>query len=260
VQRVALAGCKHPHGLLIDPPRKVAYVACDRNATLLTLDLKRMRISGRARVGASPDVLAFDSSLRRLYVAAESGEVALFAAGPRGLTRLGLQFLAPRAHTVAVDPRSHLVYFPLETGTAGHPELLVMAPTRADTTSPPAGGAEQTGGAVPPPAQPGAWKQLGASVTAGPGTPVHFYRTAQDPRALGFVVTSASPNAISVEWTSYCEFSSDDDETLDDHGTVTGVHSVTGYPSTFPAATLCYVSVSARPSGTATVTAAIFAT
>jgi DNA-binding beta-propeller fold protein YncE len=111
VRRVALAGCQHPHGLLIDTPRRVAYVACDGNATLLALDLRRMEVTGKAAVGGSPDVLAFDTSLRRLYVAAESGEVAVFAAGTRGLTKLGQQFLAPRAHTVAVDSRTHLVYF-----------------------------------------------------------------------------------------------------------------------------------------------------
>ena len=37
--------------------------------------------------------------------------------------------LAPRAHTVAVDPRTHLVYFPLESGASGKPELLIMKPS-----------------------------------------------------------------------------------------------------------------------------------
>lgn len=259
VRRVALAGCEHPHGLLIDTPRKAAYVACDENATLLTLDLKRMKVTGSTSVGGSPDVLAFDASLRRLYVAAESGEVAVFAAGGRGLTKLGQQFLAPRAHTVAVDSRTHLVYFPLETSSGGHPELLIMAPA-GKVAAPPAGKTEQTGAAVTPPAHPGAWRQIGPSVMSDPGKPIHFYRTVEDPEALGTVVTSPSPNTISVVWSSYCEFSSDDDKTLEDQGTVTGVHSVTAYPLTFPGATLCYVWVSADAAGTATVTGAVFAT
>ena len=73
-------------------------------------------------------MLAFDTSLRRLYVSAESGEVAVFAEHAHGLTKLGQAFLAPEAHTVAVDPRTHLVYFPLQSGSAGKPELLIMAP------------------------------------------------------------------------------------------------------------------------------------
>ena len=38
----------------------------------------------------------------------------MFAETAHGLRKLGLAMLAPRAHTVAVDPRTHLVYFPLE--------------------------------------------------------------------------------------------------------------------------------------------------
>jgi DNA-binding beta-propeller fold protein YncE len=129
VRRVKLPNC-YAHGLLVDSPRRLAFVACEQTGTLLTLDLRHMNVTGEAGVGASPDVLAFDSSLRRLYVAAESGEVAVFAENAHGLKKLGLAFLAPRAHTVAVDPRTHLVYFPLESGSSGRPELLIMRPSR----------------------------------------------------------------------------------------------------------------------------------
>ncbi|HEY9456676.1 MAG TPA: hypothetical protein VIQ56_02125 [Gaiella sp.] len=130
VRRVAVPGCDHPHGLYVDAPRRLAFVACDGNARLVTLELRRgVRPTGRVHaVGASPDVLAFDPRLRRLYVAAESGEVAVFAERARGLRKLGQAMLADEAHTVAVDPRTHLVYFPLERGSDGRPELRVMAP------------------------------------------------------------------------------------------------------------------------------------
>ena len=132
VRRVALPGCDHPHGLYVDAPRRLAFVACDGNARLVTLDLRRgFRPAGPVQsVGTSPDVLAFDPRLRRLYVAAESGEVAVFAERARGLRKLGQAMLADEAHTVAVDPRTHLVYFPLERGSDGGPELRVMAPVR----------------------------------------------------------------------------------------------------------------------------------
>ena len=130
VRRVAVPGCNHPHSLLIDAQRRLAFVACDGNAMLLTLDLKRLAVTGTASVGGSPDVLAFDTSLHRLYVSAESGVVAVFAEGNRGLTKLGQALLAPEAHTVAVDSRTHLVYFPLQSGSTGGAQLLVMAPSR----------------------------------------------------------------------------------------------------------------------------------
>jgi DNA-binding beta-propeller fold protein YncE len=128
IRRVALPGCSHDHGLLVDAPRRLAFVACDGNARLLTLDLRTMKVTGNASVGSSPDVLAFDESLRRLYVAAESGDVAVFAERGHGLVKLGQAPLAPSAHTVAVDPRTHLVYFPLESGSNGTPQLLIMKP------------------------------------------------------------------------------------------------------------------------------------
>jgi len=128
VRRVPLPGCDHDHGLYVDSPRRLAFVACDGNARLLTLDLRRMKVTGTAGVGGSPDVLAFDTSLRRLYVAAETGIVAVFAETAHGLRKLGQAPLASNAHTVAVDPRTHLVYFPLQSGSNGRPQLLIMKP------------------------------------------------------------------------------------------------------------------------------------
>ena len=130
VRRLGLRGCDHDHGLYVDAPRRLAFVACDGNARLLTVDLRRMEVVAAASVGASPDVLAFDTSLRRLYVAAESGEVAVFAERGRRLAKLGQATVAPEAHTVAVDPRTHLVYFPLQNGGSGRPVLRIMAPVR----------------------------------------------------------------------------------------------------------------------------------
>jgi DNA-binding beta-propeller fold protein YncE len=128
VRRLALEGCASPHGLLVDSSRRLAFIACDANARLLTLDLRSMKVTGNDSVGDTPDVLAFDSSLHRLYVSAESGIVAAFAEHAHSLTKLGQAMLAPHAHTVAVDPRTHLVYFPLESGSSGKPQLLIMAP------------------------------------------------------------------------------------------------------------------------------------
>ena len=129
IRRIPMPGCASDHGLYVDSPRRLAFVACDQNATLLTLDLRTMTVTGHASVGDTPDVLAFDTSLRRLYVSAESGEVAVFAETAHGLRKLGQAFLATEAHTVAVDPRTHLVYFPLQSGSTGRPQLLIMKPS-----------------------------------------------------------------------------------------------------------------------------------
>jgi DNA-binding beta-propeller fold protein YncE len=85
-----------------------------------------MKILATYQVGDDPDVLAFDLGLNRLYVSAESGSVSVFQETHRNLHLLG-QFEMPHAHTVAVDPKSHLVYFPLEN-VGGHPILRIMRP------------------------------------------------------------------------------------------------------------------------------------
>jgi DNA-binding beta-propeller fold protein YncE len=128
VRRVHVPNCVDDHSLLVDAAQRLAFVTCDGNARLLTLDLATMRFTGTFTVGDSPDVLAFDPALERLYVAAESGVVSVFAEQGRSVRPLGTAFLAPAAHTVAVDPRTHLVYFPLQAGPAGKPQLLIMKP------------------------------------------------------------------------------------------------------------------------------------
>jgi DNA-binding beta-propeller fold protein YncE len=128
VRRIHLTGCDSSHSLLIDSPRRIAFVTCEGNARLLTVDLRTMKTTGMFMTGSSPDVLAFDQGLRRLYVSSESGTVGVYAESGSSVKPLGLAFLASGAHTVAVDQRTHLVYFPLERGSRGGPELLIMKP------------------------------------------------------------------------------------------------------------------------------------
>jgi DNA-binding beta-propeller fold protein YncE len=122
----ALPGCEHDHGLNIDVPDRLAFIACDGNAKLLTFDLKTMRQTAIDSVGKDPDVLCFDAKLKRLYVASESGVVAVFEEKDGKLVKLGQAFLAYEAHSVAVG-RQDRVYFPLED-VNGRPVLRVMAP------------------------------------------------------------------------------------------------------------------------------------
>jgi DNA-binding beta-propeller fold protein YncE len=128
IKRVDVPRCSNDHGLLVDSAHRLAFVTCDANARLLTLNLRTMRFTGTFEVGSSPDVLAFDASKRRLYVSAESGVVAVFSETAVSARPLGRSFLAAEAHTVAVDQATHLVYFPLQSGSTGRPQLLVMKP------------------------------------------------------------------------------------------------------------------------------------
>ena len=58
IRRVALPGCDHTHGLLVDAPRRLAFVACDGNARS-SRSTSGHEVTGRPR-RLGPDVLAFD--------------------------------------------------------------------------------------------------------------------------------------------------------------------------------------------------------
>jgi len=127
-QRLDLPGCQSAHGFYVDAPSRRAFVTCEGNAALVVVDLNAARILATDSVGDVPDVLAFDAGRQRLYVASESGVVAVFDTSGNSLKKLGQVFFFFFAHTVAVDPQTHRVYFPLEN-IGGRPVLRVFEPT-----------------------------------------------------------------------------------------------------------------------------------
>jgi DNA-binding beta-propeller fold protein YncE len=127
IDRIPLPGIMNPHGISIDPAGRKAFVAGEENHSLAMVDLKTMKILSTYQVGEDPDVLAYDPDLKRLYVSAESGTVTIFQNQGESLALLG-SLEMPHAHTVSVDPKTHLVYFPLEN-VGGRPILRIMQPT-----------------------------------------------------------------------------------------------------------------------------------
>jgi DNA-binding beta-propeller fold protein YncE len=113
VDRVPVPRIEHPHGFLVDADRRFIYVTGEGNGRVGVLDLRTNRMAHTYPVGDEPDVLAMDPKRRRLFVAAESGVISAFDVRGDSLVPLP-RYTAPHAHSVAVDPGSHLVYVPLE--------------------------------------------------------------------------------------------------------------------------------------------------
>jgi DNA-binding beta-propeller fold protein YncE len=128
IGRYDLKGCSEPHGLLIDSEHRLAFVACEENAKLAVFDLESKSMTAIHTVGADPDVLAFDKGFARLYVSSESGVISVFDERGRNLEKAGEGSLAPNAHSVAVDSRTHRVYFPLQN-VGGKPTLRITLPS-----------------------------------------------------------------------------------------------------------------------------------
>ena len=126
--RHPLAGCDHPHGLIVAPKGGTGYIACDGNDRLMTVDLASGRVLDNEPVAHDPDVLAIDPAANRLYVAGESGDLSTYdIASPDRPLSLGDVHVGTDAHTVAVDPVSHRLYFAL-ADLDGRAVLRVLVP------------------------------------------------------------------------------------------------------------------------------------
>ena len=123
-----IAGCQDAYGLLIDGKNRFAFAACEGNATLAMFDLTAKKLLAVYPVGDGPDVLAFDTDLKRLYVSAESGVITILDEKKNALETVGRGFYIAKAHTVAVDSTTHRVYLPLEN-LDGKPVLRIVVPS-----------------------------------------------------------------------------------------------------------------------------------
>jgi len=127
VRRIDLPGAAGNHGLYIDAPARLAFVACEGNDKLLVLDLVSRKVLTTFDVAKDPDVLAFDPALGWLYVAGESGQVSLFKVQGKTVSTLATAWFGSNAHVVAVDPATHEAFFPLKP-PRGTPMLRITRP------------------------------------------------------------------------------------------------------------------------------------
>jgi YVTN family beta-propeller protein len=135
---LALPGCSGAHGLRLHPDGKSAFVACEGNSKIARVDLDGAHTLDVAASGADPDVLAIDPGLGWLYVASESGDLVVFDIMKPGLVAKSTEHPGNASHSVAVDPATHRVFFPLIAGAKGTPVLRIMRPTfRTAPSSPP---------------------------------------------------------------------------------------------------------------------------
>jgi hypothetical protein len=125
---IGVPGCSGAHGLRLHPDGQSAFIACEGNDNLARVDLASQAVT-IAPTGSGPDVLGIDAGLGWLYVAAESGDLTVFDITKPGIVLVGHERPGDNAHTVAVDPTTHRVFFPLPAGSDGTPVLRIMRPS-----------------------------------------------------------------------------------------------------------------------------------
>jgi DNA-binding beta-propeller fold protein YncE len=125
---IEVPGCDGAHGLRLHPDGQSALIACEDNDKLARVGLEGAHDVAIGDTGSGPDVLAIDAGLGWLYVAAESGDLTVFDLNAAGVSKIDDESPGAGSHTVAVDPATHRVYFPLANGPGGKPALRIMRP------------------------------------------------------------------------------------------------------------------------------------
>jgi DNA-binding beta-propeller fold protein YncE len=125
---IGVPGCDGAHGLRLHPDGKSAFIACEGNNVLARVDLDGTHAVTMAATGEGADVLSIDPASGWLYVAAESGDLTVFDINQPGTVLVGHDRPGDNAHTVAADPASHRVFFPLPKGVGATPVLRIMRP------------------------------------------------------------------------------------------------------------------------------------
>src|SRR5579859_3773870 len=106
-----LLGCEAPTGMAIDETHRRLFIGCGANAVLAVFDLDQHRVVATVPIGKSPDAVAFDPALRRIYTTGKSGVLAVIQQDePNSYTVLDNVHLHYGAHTLTVDRRTHAVY------------------------------------------------------------------------------------------------------------------------------------------------------
>jgi DNA-binding beta-propeller fold protein YncE len=111
--RYPVGRCKGNHGMSLDPEHHRAFLACEENNLMTVFDLDKHTPIAFLPLADGPDVIKFDSSLGRIYVACYSGAISVFHQDDPDHYRKLEDFRVQRAvHSLAVDPKTHRVYTP----------------------------------------------------------------------------------------------------------------------------------------------------
>lgn len=121
VNRWKVPGCEGPSGQAIDVANRQLFVACSANAKVAVFDLRSHAVTTTLPIGDTPDSIAFDAGLHRLYSAGKSGvSTVIQQDAPAAYHVVDNIHTHYGAHTLTVDPATHRVYI----GYAG----IVAAP------------------------------------------------------------------------------------------------------------------------------------
>jgi len=111
VERWPLKRCEGPSGMAIDQANRRLFVECMGNNMLMVLDINTKRVVEQLAIGAGPDSVVYDEGLHRLYTTGKTGRLVVVEQETpdryRIIDSIKLHF---GAHTLTVDPATHILY------------------------------------------------------------------------------------------------------------------------------------------------------
>ena len=113
IGRYGVGKCEGNHGMALDPEHRRAFLACEGNELMAVLDLEKHQPIAFLPLAKGPDVVKFDSGLKRIYVACYSGAISVFQEDdPDHFRKLEDFAVQKKVHSLAVDEQTHRVYAP----------------------------------------------------------------------------------------------------------------------------------------------------
>lgn len=117
VGRYPVGRCKENHGMTLDPEHHRAFLSCEGNELMTVFDLDKNEPIAFLPMAAGPDVIKFDTGLKRIYVACSSGAISVFQMDdPDHYRKLEDFPVQKKVHSLAVDFKTHRVYAPEQEG------------------------------------------------------------------------------------------------------------------------------------------------
>ncbi|PYT61934.1 MAG: hypothetical protein DMG46_02640 [Acidobacteria bacterium] len=137
-EKYPVDGCQFNHGMAVDSEHHRAFILCSGNRTFTVFALDTHKSIAHLSLPAGADVVKFDTSLGRIYVACSSGFISVFQAQDAEHYRKLEDFPVEKmVHSLAVDSTSHRVYAP-EQQEKGQPvaRMIVYEAITSDRSKP----------------------------------------------------------------------------------------------------------------------------
>lgn len=133
VAKYPVGRCEGNHGMALDPEHHRVFLSCEGNDLMTVFNLDTHQPIAFLPMAAGPDVIKFDSGLKRIYVACYSGAISVFQMDDPDHYRKLEDFPVQRkVHSLAVDEETHRVYAPEEEEDGhGVARMIVYEPVVA---------------------------------------------------------------------------------------------------------------------------------